>query len=271
MAQHDVLPPHVDPSLRTFNDAFLGTGGIGYTICYILMTRQSIRDRTYAMPLFSLAFNFAWEIIFALFVAEAAREKAIFTIWMLIDLGLVYAVVTYGLNEWKHAPAVGRNIGKIFTVMLAWWCVALYAVSSWWIDPNNPVNPKEGKAYRGVKGIDTDELGYWTALVAQVVLSVMSLAQIVVRGNSGGSSYGIWATRFVGSLSGLNLNYCYVWWVWPEAHGYVANPMAVVMMVTWVAADLGYLVVLRQVKQTEVVLSDGRKMRGGSGTSAKLS
>jgi hypothetical protein len=253
MTRHDILPPHVNPSLRTINDVLLGTGGIAYTICYVLMTRQSIRDRTYAMPLFSLAFNFAWEIIFALFVAVEGREQAIFTIWMLIDLGLVYAVVKFGANEWKHAPVVGSNIGKIFAAMLAWWCVALYAVCTWWLDPASPVNTKDGKAYKGVQGVDTDELGYWTALVAQNVLSVMSLAQIVVRGNSGGSSYGIWMTRFVGSVSGLNLNYGYCWWVWPEAHGYFATPVAVVMMVTWVLADLGYLVVLHSVKRAEGV------------------
>jgi hypothetical protein len=269
MTRHDVLPPHVDPSLRTVNDALLGTGGIGYTICYILMTRQSIRDRTYAMPLFSLAFNFAWEIIFALFVAEEAQEKAIFTIWMLIDLGLVYAVITFGANEWKHAPVVGKNIGKIFATMLAWWCIALYAVCAWWLDPANPVSTKNGKAYRGIKGIDTDELGYWTALVAQVVLSVMSLAQIVIRGNSGGSSYGIWTTRFLGSIAGLNLNYGYCWWVWPEAHGYVANPFAVVMMVTWVLADLAYFVVLHNVKSTEVLSVDGQMTRGVVGEGNK--
>lgn len=249
MTAHDILPPHVDPSLRIVNDVLLGTGGIGYTICYVLMTRQSLRDRTYAMPLLALAFNFAWEMIFALYVADEAREKAIFAIWMLIDLGLVYALVKYGANEWKHAPAVARNIGKIYAAMLAWWCILLYAVSAWWLNPANPVNPKEGKIYRGIKGIDTDELGFWTALTAQVVLSVASLAQILVRGDRRGSSHGIWLTRFVGSVAGLNANYGYCWWTWPEAHGYVANPIAVVMMITWVLADLGYLLVFLNVGQ----------------------
>lgn len=271
MAGSDVLPPHVDPAIRTFNDVFLGIGGLGYTICYILMTRQSIRDRTYAMPLFPLAMNFAWELVFALFVAVEVREQTIFTIWMLIDIGLVYALVKYGANEWKHAPAIGRHIGKLFVVMMVWWCIALYAVSTWWINPAAPVNPKSGKAYMGVEGIDTDELGYWTALVAQVVLSVMSLAQIMTRGNSGGSSYTIWTTRFVGSLLGLNLNYGYCWWAWPEAHGYVANPIAVVMMVTWVFADLVYLVALYTVKQTEIVLPSGRKLKGVNGELRKSS
>lgn len=250
MVRSDILPPYVDPSLAVVNDVFLSIGALGYTICYILMIRQSIRDRTYAMPLFSLAFNFAWEMVFALFVAVETREKAMFTIWMIIDLGLVYALVKYGANEWKHAPTVGRNIGKIFAAMLVWWCVALYAVSVWWLNPANPVSPKEGKSYKGVAGVDADELGYWTALVAQVVLSVMSLAQIVVRGDGRGSSYGIWLSRFAGSVSGLNLNYTYTWWVWPEAHGYVANPIAVVMMVTWVLADMMYFVVLYNVGES---------------------
>jgi hypothetical protein len=270
MTHNDILPPHVDPSVHTVSDVLLGVGGIGYTICYVLMTRQSVRDRTYAMPLFSLAFNFAWEIVFALFVAEEIRERVIFTIWMVIDVGLVYAVIAYGANEWKHAPVVGRNIGKIIMIMLAWWCVALYSVSMWWINPAAPVNPKDGKFYRGVAGIDVDELGYWTALVAQVFLSVMSLAQIVVRGNSRGSSYGIWVTRFVGSVAGLNMNYGFGWWVWPEAYGYVANPVAVVMMVTWVLADLGYLVALHGVKKLESMQAKGRKLKGGSPGDAKL-
>lgn len=190
---------------------------------------------------------------------------------MLIDLGLVYTVVQYGANEWRHAPAVGKNIGKMFAGMLAWWCIALYSISIWWLNPADPVNPKDGKVYKGIRGIDADELGFWTALVAQVVLSVMSLAQIIIRGNSGGSSYGIWFTRFVGSLAGLNMNYAYCWWVWPEAHGYVAIPIVVLMMATWVIADLAYLVVLYNVRQTEVVLEDGRKVRGGFASSSKSS
>lgn len=47
----------------------LGTGGLLYTMRYIIMTQQSLRDLAYAMPVVSLAFNFAREIVFALYVA----------------------------------------------------------------------------------------------------------------------------------------------------------------------------------------------------------
>lgn len=260
MGSNDIPPPHVPSSYHAICTLLLGTGGIGYTITYFLMTRQSLHDRTYAMPLLSLAFNFGWEIIFSLYVAESFQEKTIFTIWMLLDLGLVYGVVKYGKNEWTHAPIVGRHIGKILCVLVAWWCWALWAISTWWVDERAPVSPKEGKIYRGVVGPDTTELGFWTALTAQVVLSCLLLAQIIVRGHSGGASYSIWVTRFVGSLSGLNLYYGYCWYVWPEAHGYYMNPFAVCLWVTWPLADLAYFVLLRQVRKTEIVLEDGRKV-----------
>jgi hypothetical protein len=261
MGSNDIPPPHVSPLYPALSSLFMATGGLCYTITYFLMVQQSYRDRTYAMPIFSLALNFAWEIVFALFVAEAPLEKTIFVLWMVLDAGLVYGVLKYGKNEWAHAPAVSRNLGKIMSVAVLWCCWALWAISSWWIDEANPVNPKPGKVYFGVNGIDTTELGYWTAVFAQVVLSCLLLAQITVRGNSGGASYSIWVTRFVGSLAGLNVYYGYCWFVWPEAHGYVMHPLSICFLATWPVADLAYLAVLREVKKTEVTLKDGRKVK----------
>ncbi|KAH7132477.1 tyrosyl-DNA phosphodiesterase-domain-containing protein [Dendryphion nanum] len=261
MGSNDIPPPHVNSNYLLIHHLIMGTGGLLWTTTYVLMTRQSFKDKSYSMPLFSLAFNFAWEIIFALYVAETFLEKTVFVTWMLVDLGLVYAVLEYGKNEWAHAPVVVRHIGKIFMVSVMWWCCALWAICSWWVDPRNPVNPKEGKIYNGKVGPDTTELGWWTSLLAQVILSVMLLAQIVTRGHSGGASYSIWATRFFGSLIGLNGYYGYCWYVWPEAHGYFTNPFAVCLWITWVVADIAYLVVLRDVKTSEIVLKNGRKVR----------
>ena len=264
MGSNDIPPPHVSPQYPALSSLFMATGGLCYTITYFLMVQQSLRDRTYAMPIFSLALNFAWQIVFAFYVAEAPLEKTIFVLWMVLDAGLVYAVLKYGKSEWAHAPAVGRNLGKIMSVSVLWCCWALWAVSSWWIDEANPVNPKPGKVYFGVNGIDTTELGYWTAVFAQVVLSCMLLAQITIRGNSGGASYSIWATRFAGSLAGLNIYYGYCWYTWPEAHGYVMHPLSICFLATWPLADLAYLAVLREVQKTEVTLKDGKKVKQGT-------
>ena len=38
------------------------------------------------------------------------------------------------------------------------------------------------------------------------------------------------------------------------------HPLAVCWWVTWVVADMLYLGVLREVKKTEIILKDGRKV-----------
>jgi len=262
MGSNDIPPPHVPPTYHLITTILLGTGGALYTATYLLMTLQSQRDRTYAMPLLSLSMNVGWELIFSIYVAEALPERLTFLLWLLLDTGLVHAALRHGPHEWRHAPAVGAHLGAILGVGIAWWCAAFYALCAWWLDPVRPVNPKSGKHYMGVAGTDTTELGFWSALAAQVVLSVSLLAQIVVRGHSGGASYGIWAMRFWGSVSGLLAYYAYCWVVWPEAHAYFVNPLAVCWSATWVVADLVYLGVLVRVRRTERVLSDGRKVRG---------
>jgi hypothetical protein len=269
MGSNDIPPPHVPASYHRNYIALLGVGGVGYTMAYILMTRQSLRDRTYAMPLFQLAINLGWEIIFGLYVAESLLEKTAFLTWLVLDMGLVYTTVIYGKNEWTHAPVVGRHIGKILGLFTLWWCWAYWAFSKWWIKEN--INPKLGKIYMGVEGIDTTELGFWASMLAQNGLSCSLLAQLIVRGHSGGTSYTIWACRFIGSLFGLNGAYAYFWYVWPEAHGYFMNPIAVCTWMTWMVVDVVYLYILKETRRTEVVLKDGRKIRGGAVASVKVS
>jgi len=261
MGVFDTPPPHVTSHYLPVGQALMGTGGVLWTTTYFLMSLQSLRDRTYAMPLFALSLNLAVDITQAAYVLTEWEEASIFGIWVLIDLGIVYAVVKYGHHEWTHSPVIGKHVGKILGVMVAWCCWVTFALAQWWLTEN--VNSKPGKWRNGVEGVDKDELGFWAALLAQFVLSCSLLAQILVRGNSGGASYTIWACRFLGSFFGLNVVFAWMWWTWPEAHPYFINPVAICLLVTWFVADIAYLVVLRDVKKTETVLKDGRKVRGG--------
>jgi hypothetical protein len=269
MGLNEIPPDHVTSYYTAIGVSLLGIGGILYTLTYYLMARRSLIERTYAMPLLPLAFNFAWEAVMLFYVSEEVHEQAIFALWILFDTGLVYTVVKYGEREWAHAPVIAENVGKILAGMIAWWGWVMYAFCRWWV--TNDIGKKPGIFYQGVEGPDVVELGFWTALVAQVVLSVASLAQILARGNSGGTSYAIWACRFFGSLIGINWNFLWLWWAWPEAHGYFVNPFAICMLLTWVAADVAYLLVLIEIKKTEVVLDDGAKVRGGMVHTEKVS
>jgi hypothetical protein len=190
MGSNDIPPSHVPSYYLIVNSLLLQTGGTLWTLCYILLTHRSFLDRSYGMPLFALAHNFAWEIVYGLFIAEAPLERIVFTVWLVLDLGMVYGVLKHGKEEWNHVPLVKRNLGKLFVVSVVWCVVAHWAFASWWIE--NEVGKRDGKYYRGVVGADTTELGYWSAVVAQTYLSVASLVQLLIRQHTGGVSWGIW-------------------------------------------------------------------------------
>jgi hypothetical protein len=190
MGSNDTPPPHVSPHYLPITNTLLQTGGSLWTLCYILLTLESFRSKTYGMPLFALAYNFAWEFIYAFYVAEMPLERAVFGIWCLLDSGMVYGIVKYGKNEWKHAPFIERHLGAIFWAMMVWCCAGHWASAKWWIE--NDVGMKEGKYYFGRVGPDTTELGFWSAAVSQAYLSGASLGQLLIRQHSGGVSWGIW-------------------------------------------------------------------------------
>ncbi len=194
MGSNDIPPPHVHVNIIQICGVLLQIGGALWTTCYLLMLRESKRTRTYGMPLFVLAMNFAWETVYALFIVETNLEFVVFMVWLVIDCGLVYYMLRYGKQEWKHAPFVERHLGTIFLIMIAYCTLGQFAFAKWWID--NEVGKREGKFYHGVRGPDVTELGFWSSAMAQAYLGVASLAQLLVRQHSGGVSWGVWYVLF---------------------------------------------------------------------------
>lgn len=262
MGSNNLPPPHVPSHTVPVCGAFLQVGGTLWTICYLLLLRESRRSKSYGMPLFALAQNFAWEIVYALYVTETTLELTVFTIWMLIDCGLVYYMLKYGKNEWAHAPFVQRHLGTIFLVFIVYCAVAQYSFAKWWID--NDMGKREGKYYRGVIGPDTTELGFWSSSLAQAFLSAASLAQLMVRQHTGGVSWGVWITRNLGSIIGLYFQYGWAWYYWREAHEYFMSSFGILLWGTGLACDLVYPFFFYHVRKTEKVLPDGTKTRGES-------
>lgn len=61
---------------------------------------------------------------------------------------------------------------------------------------------------------------------------------------------------------GLPVSTFVMWWWWPEAHGFVLNPLSIIMIVTSLMCDLAYPFLLAHVRATEKVLSDGTIVSG---------
>lgn len=194
MAITDVPPPDCPPWLVAAHTVLLSIGVLFWDATYILMTRRAMATKSYAMPLLALAINLSWELVIVLFVCETILDTIGFFFWLFLDIGLVYTTIRFGPRDWeKTSPLVGRNIGWILGGMTVVAFVGNYTFTQWWLsEPGIGFGNKQGKWWRGTEGIDSSELTFWTAGVAQLVLSAGSISTLLVRGHSGGTSYGIW-------------------------------------------------------------------------------
>lgn len=178
-------PEHVTPWFKPVYEATFQFGGVAWTLCYILIAREGMRTKSYGMPLFALANNFAWEMVYALWVVDNAFEKTAMTIWMLIDTPIIYSILKHGVLEWQHAPMVSRNLKSILVGLIALCAAAHWSWQSWWID--NEIGKRDD-----LEGADLTQMAYWAVSMCQFLVSTMSLAMLCVRGHSGGVSWMIW-------------------------------------------------------------------------------
>ncbi|KAH7025033.1 uncharacterized protein B0I36DRAFT_251341 [Microdochium trichocladiopsis] len=288
MGSSDV-PPATAPSwLIPVQTALLGAGVVCWDITYILMFLRSRTTKSSGVPLLGLALNVSWEIAYAFVVADTLLERVGFATWLALDGLIVYSLLKHAGDDWRESTGggrwVARHLGWVLYGMVLVGCVGQAAfVLTFFARPglvaravvagkygvSAGVN-KAGKFWRGREGLDTTELSFWSAGLAQDVFSAASLAQLVARGHSGGTGYLIWFVRFVGSLFGMQLAPGLLWWYWPEAHGFWLSPLAIFMSGFSILCDLAYLFVLRSVRKTEVKLPDGRLVAGDSPESVKV-
>ncbi|KAK3496250.1 hypothetical protein B0T13DRAFT_400707 [Neurospora crassa] len=267
MGSNDVPPAHCPSWVVPTSTALLGIGVLFWDATYILMTRRALATKTYGMPLLALAFNVSWELVYAFYVSEMILEKLGFAFWLLLDIGLIYTTVRFGPEAWRHTnPWVGRNIGWLFALMTAVGCVGHYAFAAWWMsEPHRGSGDKTGKFWAGQDAYDATEVAFWSAAVCQLAGSAGSLAMLITRGHSGGTSYLIWLCRALGTLIGLVFANVFLWWFWPEAHGFVFSPFAVFLWGTSLVCDIMYPFVLWQVRRSEVLLPDGTLAMSSAG------
>ncbi|EXV04588.1 hypothetical protein X797_002269 [Metarhizium robertsii] len=241
MGSSDIPPPTAPGWLIPASSALLSAGVVFWLICYVLMTKRSLSTRDTPIPLLALGINLSWEIVYAFYVTEEWLEFAGFVMWLALDMPVLYTTLRYGRRSNAASPLVARHVplllGLVFVFGLIW---------------------------KGLEARDTTELAWWSAGVAQMIMSVGALGMLLQRGHSGGQSYAIWFTRFLGTQLGLPGTCVLLWWFWPEAHGFVFHPISVIIVGTSLLCDLAYPFLLAHVRATERVLPDGTIVAGDS-------
>jgi hypothetical protein len=115
---------------KTLNTILTLTGGVCWTIVYILIIIRSFRDKTYGMPFWALAFNIGWEFIFSFILIgnHFSLQRIINIVWFAFDAAILVSYFLYGLKEWPEQiskklfypyAALGLIIGYLFVYLIS--------------------------------------------------------------------------------------------------------------------------------------------------------
>lgn len=78
--------------------------GIAWTMVYIESIRVGVKDKSYAMPLWALGLNFAWEVIHSILGIMhfgIGAQPIVNLIWAICDIGLLYTFFKYGYRHFS--------------------------------------------------------------------------------------------------------------------------------------------------------------------------
>lgn len=167
----DAAPPAYQ-QVKWLADAFVALMGIGWSINYVGMVRQSFRDQTYGMAIIPLCNNIGWEMVYAfVYPSKSAVERTVFVTGLSLNVGVMYAAVKFSPEEWKHAPIIQKNLTWIFGFGVTA-CFTGHLALAMEIGPS---------------------LAYsWGAVICQIILSIGGLEQLLARNSTRGASWMLW-------------------------------------------------------------------------------
>ena len=153
--------------------------GVSWTIVYADLINRGLRDKTYGMPFFALAFNITWEFIYAFLIYQGfALQRVVNIVWFALDLGILYTYLRYGREEFPEQYAKYFLLWTASALVVAF--TILYAA---------------GKEFQDVRG------GTYSAFVQNLMMSVLFIAMLARRNSVRGQSMYIAVFKWIGTLA----------------------------------------------------------------------
>lgn len=155
--------------------------GLSWTLVYVNLIYRGFQDKTCGMPLFALAFNFAWEFIFA-FVARSGPmglQTYVNIIWCVFDAVIVTLYFRYGRKEFPK------------TVDARWflpWSLLAFVVGF-------------AVIYFSAVEFGADKGAQYTAFGQNLMMSVLFIGLLTGRNNVSGQSMTIAILKCIGTLA----------------------------------------------------------------------
>ncbi len=178
--------------LETIKLALTVISGLCWTIVYIEGIRIGFRDKSYAIPFYALALNFAWEALYTFFGfrTNGVTVQNIFNaVWLTFDVGILYTYFKFGqkyFSRWLRTETSARavNTKSAFILWSVLGLVTALAVEYGFL-----------REFGVAKGA-----GY-SAFLQNLLMSVLFIAMLAGRGNREGQSLSIAINKWIGTLA----------------------------------------------------------------------
>ena len=180
-------------NVDTIRIALTIISGVCWTIVYIDGIRIGFRDKSYAIPFYALALNFAWELLYTFFgfKTNGVTVQNVFNaVWLAFDVGILYTYFKFG-RKYFHAfedqpPAIPARRDSDFAV-IAWSVLGIITAFGVQYAFRREFGVAKGAAY--------------SAFPQNLIMSILFISMLVKRGSREGQSLTIAVNKWLGTLA----------------------------------------------------------------------
>lgn len=176
------------PTLESIKLALTVVSGVCWTIVYIEGIRIGFRDKSYAIPFYALALNFAWESLYTWFGfrTNGITVQNIFNaVWFMFDIGILYTYFKFGR---KYFRVNFRNSAAYADGIFVAWSL-LFLVTAFAVE------------YAFLKEFGLGKGAGYSAFLQNLLMSILFIAMLAQRGSREGQSLLIAANKWLGTLA----------------------------------------------------------------------
>ncbi len=95
----------------------MNSGGLFWSLTYILIIKHGFKDKTYGMPLVALCANISWEAIFSFIHPHSPPQLYINYVWFFLDVLIVLQFLKFGRSEFPKFS--NKRFYTVFLLALA--------------------------------------------------------------------------------------------------------------------------------------------------------
>jgi hypothetical protein len=177
--------------------------GLCWTIVYIDGIRVGFRDKSYAIPFYALALNFAWELLYTYHgfrINGVDAQNIINAAWLTFDIGILYTYFKFGRRHFRAfvdqplAIAGGTDksdprasAGGTAFAFVGWSVLALITAFAVQHAVFREFGVAKGAAY--------------SAFPQNLIMSILFIAMLAKRGSREGQSLLIAVSKWIGTLA----------------------------------------------------------------------